>query len=250
MQLVMCMAGRNTRFHDAGFDLPKYLLPWENGVILDGILNGLDSRRAFSRVIYLPNQRDSYFRKNLAEVVARHGGSDEDIIYVPDTRGQAHTAAIGAQIISEHQVYKDEPIAFHNGDTILRGRRLTELNESLQKRHVFVDVFPASSPRYSYVLLEGSQVKRIAEKVAISPFASSGFYAFQNAQKYLRAFNDQFSAHGAEDVGELYISRVIQHILDEGGDVFSNEIAHGTETIVLGSPTEYGLEMARSALSL
>ena len=99
MNLVICMAGVNSRFHDAGFDVPKYLMPWDDGVILDGILGGFSTGEIFSRIILLPNRRDSYFKKDLFEVARRHGVAEQDVVYIPDTRGQAHTAAIGAQTV-------------------------------------------------------------------------------------------------------------------------------------------------------
>ena len=39
--LVICMAGLNTRFHDVGFDIPKYLLPWREETIIYEILKQL-----------------------------------------------------------------------------------------------------------------------------------------------------------------------------------------------------------------
>ena len=41
MNLLICMAGLNTRFHNVGFDIPKYLLPWNNSVVIFDILINL-----------------------------------------------------------------------------------------------------------------------------------------------------------------------------------------------------------------
>ena len=38
MALIICMAGLNTRFHDVGFDIPKYLLPWGESTIIQELL--------------------------------------------------------------------------------------------------------------------------------------------------------------------------------------------------------------------
>ena len=53
--LVICMAGLNTRFHDVGFDIPKYLLPWGDETIIHSILKNLGE---FDDVVLLANKRD------------------------------------------------------------------------------------------------------------------------------------------------------------------------------------------------
>ena len=248
MVLVMCMAGFNSRFHDAGFDVPKYLMPWNDSVILDGILQGLSAGKGFSRVILLPNRRDSYFKKDLVEVACRHSIAEQDIVYIPDTRGQAHTAAIGAQIARDTGS-TDVPIAFHNADTILLGRDWKSVADELRQRDVFIDVFPASNPAYSYVALHDGRVSRIKEKTVISPFASSGFYAFKSADYYLRGFDTSSEREPGTGRCETYISGVIQTLIDEGANAFVNELNSDSTTTVLGTPEEYGLEMARKALA-
>ena len=248
MILIMCMAGVNSRFHDAGFDVPKYLLPWDDGVILDGILRGLGAATNFSRIILLPNRRDFYFKKDLVEVGRRNGIAEQDIVYIPDTKGQSHTAAIGAQIVRDGGT-GNEPIAFHNADTILLGRDCGWVAEELRHRDVFIDVFPASNPAYSYLALHDGRVNRIKEKTVISPFASSGFYAFKTADYYLQGFDISSDGEAVSEQREIYISGVIQAMIDAGADVFVNELVSGSTTIVLGSPEEYGLEMARKALA-
>lgn len=247
MILTLCMAGFNTRFHNAGFDVPKYLLPWDNGVIISAILDAFDAGQTFSRVLLLANQRDRYFKDSLLKGVAHLGITEEDVIYVPDTRGQAHTAALAAQLVLKHTQDAEEPVAFHNADTILIGRNWNWINEQLSTRDVFVDVFPASSNAYSYVALHEGRVSRIVEKKVISPFASSGLYGFRNAGTYLNAF-EKHAEKASESSGEIYISDLIQTMISEGADVFINELTHDASTIVLGKPEEYGLELARKAM--
>ena len=58
VNLVICMAGYNTRFHDVGFDIPKYLLPWGDETIIHEIIKQLGT---FEETILLANKRDSYF---------------------------------------------------------------------------------------------------------------------------------------------------------------------------------------------
>lgn len=248
MFLVICMAGMNTRFHDVGFDVPKYLLPWRNGSVLDGILEGMDCSNNFSKVILLPNKRDYYFKDELLNVIKQYDLSEKDVCYIPDTPGQAHTAAIGAQILGRSQGFFDVPVAYHNADTIIAGRDFKNIAVELKRRDCFVDIFPASESAYSYVATVGNRVVRIVEKEVISPFASSGFYAFRSASFYLDAFNSLLRTKETGESKELFIAEVIDHLANTGKNVFVNDLNRSIETTVLGTPKEYGIQWAKLAI--
>ena len=47
---------------------------------------------------------------------------------------------------------------------------------------------------------------------------------------------------------ELYIADVIQNMIGAGRKAFMNGLGNNQETIVLGSPQEYGIEIARQTL--
>jgi hypothetical protein len=47
---------------------------------------------------------------------------------------------------------------------------------------------------------------------------------------------------------ELYISDVLQNMIVSDKRVFMNGLGGNQDTIVLGSPQEYGIEIARKAL--
>ena len=92
VNLVICMAGYNTRFHDVGFDNPKYLLPWNGTTIIHEILKNLGPTK---QTILVANNRDKYFSNQLLENIQSLGLNENNILYIGDTKGQAHTAAVG-----------------------------------------------------------------------------------------------------------------------------------------------------------
>jgi dTDP-glucose pyrophosphorylase len=65
MNLLICMAGLNTRFHNVGFDIPKYLLPWNNSVVIFDILKNLTA----DNVYLIAHQRDKYYKKELIKAI-------------------------------------------------------------------------------------------------------------------------------------------------------------------------------------
>ena len=235
--LVICMAGLNTRFHDVGFDIPKYLLPWREETIIYEILKQLGT---FDEVLLLANKRDVYFMPDLIKTIEPLGLGKNNIHYIGDTNGQAHTAYIGASLLKN----KLQTFFVHNADTLLIGRDFKSIESTMSD--AYVDVFIANNPKYSYVRSKDGLVTEIAEKSSISPFASSGLYGFYNAQLYEKmyeALSENFTGK------EMYIANVLDYMIKNNNlFVGLNELNNEYETIVLGTPQEYGLEVARMNL--
>ena len=235
--LVICMAGLNTRFHDVGFDIPKYLLPWREETIIYEILKQLGT---FDEVLLLANKRDVYFMSDLIKTIEPLGLGKNNIHYIGDTNGQAHTAYIGASLLKN----KLQTFFVHNADTLLIGRDFKSIESTMSD--AYVDVFIANNPKYSYVRSKDGLVTEIAEKSSISPFASSGLYGFYNAQLYEKmyeALSENFTGK------EMYIANVLDYMIKNNNlFVGLNELNNSYETIVLGTPQEYGLEVARMNL--
>jgi len=235
--LVICMAGLNTRFHDVGFDIPKYLLPWREETIIYEILKQLGT---FDEILLLANKRDVYFMPDLIKTIEPLGLGKNNIHYIGDTNGQAHTAYIGASLLKN----KVQTFFVHNADTLLVGRDFKSIESTMSD--AYVDVFIANNPKYSYVRSKDGLVTEIAEKSSISPFASSGLYGFYNAQLYEKmyeALSENFTGK------EMYIANVLDYMIKNNNlFVGLNELNNSYETIVLGTPQEYGLEIARMSL--
>jgi len=231
------MAGLNTRFHDVGFDIPKYLLPWREETIIYEILKQLGT---FDEILLLANKRDVYFMPDLIKTIEPLGLGKNNIHYIGDTNGQAHTAYIGASLLKD----RIQTFFVHNADTLLMGRDFKSIESTMSD--AYVDVFIANNPKYSYVRSKDGLVTEIAEKSSISPFASSGLYGFYNAQLYEKmyeALSENFTGK------EMYIANVLDYMIKNNNlFVGLNELNNSYETIVLGTPQEYGLEIARMNL--
>ena len=235
------MAGLNTRFHDVGFDMPKYLLPWGSKTIIYEIVSELTKEYAFEQIILLANKRDIYFKEELLKAIAPLNLNDTNIFYIGDTEGQGHTAAIGASLAT----HPEQPFFVHNADTIVSGRDINGTIELLKKVDALIDVFVANSPGYSYVKVTASnRVQKIVEKLAISPFASSGLYCFQSAETYLDYYNKTLQRTN----NEMYVADILSDMLKDDRFIIVNQLNQICETVVLGSPQEYGLELAKKSL--
>jgi dTDP-glucose pyrophosphorylase len=243
VNLVICMAGYNTRFHDVGFDIPKYLLPWNGTTIIHDILKNFGE---VQQTVLVANKRDVYFKERLLETIKPLGLDENNILYIGDTKGQAHTAAIGVDQLDNNSL----PTFIHNADTIVVGRNLELLSLDMisidwkdEYYDGYVDVFVGNSPKYSYVRAYEENVIEIVEKKQISPYASSGLYGFSSADVYMSHYDKLLQKND-----ELYVSDVLQNMIVSDKRIFMNGLSNTQETIVLGSPQEYGIEIARQKL--
>jgi hypothetical protein len=177
----------------------------------------------------------------LLETIKPLGLNENNILYIGDTKGQAHTAAIGVS-----QLYQNSlPTFIHNADTIVTGRNLELLSLDMRDEYYdgYVDVFVGNSPKYSYVRAYEENVIEIVEKKQISPYASSGLYGFSSADNYMAHYDKLLQKND-----ELYVSDVLQNMIVSDKRIFMNGLSNTQETIVLGSPQEYGIEIARQKL--
>lgn len=233
MILIICMAGFNTRFHDAGFDIPKYLLPWGESTVIREILTQLTSDGAFKEIILLANRRDRYFADSLESSVAEF---EPSIHYIGDTLGQAHTAYIGAALS-----LSGGPILIHNADTIVTHRDIKKIGGLLVKHDAFIDVFSGDNPAFCFVDCQDGKAIGIAEKKRLTKHASSGLYGFKSAADYAEWYTKALDAHRG---GEVFVSDVLAQIISHKKSIAVNQLNTREETIVIGSPQEYSVALS------
>lgn len=230
MILIICMAGFNTRFHDAGFDIPKYLLPYKEGTVISKILQELTTDYNFDSILLVANKRDIYFKKQLKDAVRTFSATIE---YIGDTLGQGHTAFIGMSMLKN----SSSPILIHNGDTVVANRDIMGIDCLLSNHDAYIDVFTGESPAYCYIRATNNQVVSIAEKKEITPWASSGLYGFKSAELYMDRYLKTVSPlhHG-----EVFVSDILRTMI-YGTDsvVIDSAMTDYKFTTVIGTPQEY-----------
>lgn len=231
MNLILTMAGKAKRFADEGYKTPKYLLPWGSRTILWTILAELKKGGAFTDVFLVANHRDEAFMPHVRAIMKEHEINRANLVLVHDTKGQAETAMLGLEAALKAGKNGPTPVVFHNVDTVLYGRDVKQVAEALKKADGYVDVFGSNNRAYSYVLVDDKgKVREIAEKIVVSNLATSGFYGFASADLFKKHF---------DRATDVYISSVYKKIVAGGGSVVVSEKHKETDTVVLGTPTEY-----------
>lgn len=224
------MAGQYQRFRLEGYKIPKYLLPWGNYSVLATILNELNREKIFDNILLVANHRDDAYFPHVEEIMRTHQIPISNLIISNDTSGQAATAMLGVDQLAKHISDEAGPIIFHNIDTILLKRKFSEIRLSLMGSSGYIDIFSAQNHEYSYVILnDENQVLDIAEKVVISSYASSGLYGFQSLNLFKKYFTPK----------DIYITSIYKRMIEAGEIIMAGECHKESDTIVLGTPSEY-----------
>ncbi len=243
--LIITAAGKASRFHDVGYDQPKYLLPWTNSkTILKNIIDELTLSGLFDNLLVIVNKREQFFETKIRSELPNQINSE--ILFVRDTMGQAHTALLGIEEMIRTGL-GDEHFIIHNSDTILKNRNIKKLTNFSPKDKVigFVDTFQSDNRQYSYILESGGYLKRFLEKETISPLASSGLISFKSANLFQEIYNNYSSK--IDNRTEIYMSKFID-CSTQNGDIYKvNYNPKNSDTIVLGTPEEYCMEYTINA---
>jgi NDP-sugar pyrophosphorylase family protein len=230
MTLILTMAGLYSRFIDEGYKFPKYLLPWGDRTILSKILAELKRGNTFTNFLLVGNVRDEAYTPHIQAILRGHGIGKHALTMIKDTKGQAETAAVAMDLLKKLKPGHTGPIAFHNIDTILCERDCSHISQSLRDNDGYIDIFSSNNHAYSYVLAEGNgQVKEVAEKTVISNIATSGLYGFAST----KVFQDFYRPE------DLYITSIYKRMIQQDRRVVVGPKYNESNTIVLGTPTEY-----------
>ena len=239
--LVITAAGLGSRFHDVGYDQPKYLLPWvTDKVVLHEIINSLYYQGGIDFILLVMNKRELYFKEKIEQCIDK--GINSKIIFIRDTNGQSQTTYIAALELIKLGL-SDDPFLVHNSDTILKNRDIEILsNYPKDEPNLMgiIDTFQSNDSNYSYVLEKEGRLKSFLEKSVVSPKASSGLISFKSPLDFLEIYN-KFNSNQSENNknSEAYLSKLINTIISDEISFRINHNDENNKTIVLGTPEEY-----------
>ncbi|SPA50704.1 glycosyltransferase family 2 protein [Cupriavidus taiwanensis] len=233
LNVVITMAGRGSRFYDAGYKVPKYeILAHERSLFDWSVLSLKNFLTPDSRVIFvcLDENKSSEF---VLRRIKALGLTDVHIVELKElTDGQATSAYLSRDLWNP-----EWPLLIYNIDTYVRPQALHPA-DIRPGSDGWVPCFQVPGDHWSFVKLgDDGWAVDLAEKQRISGNASIGLYWFRRAGRYVelydRFFNDPKNLVG----GEKYIAPLYRQLLAEGGRVSLSDLPL-SEVHVLGTPAE------------
>jgi NDP-sugar pyrophosphorylase family protein len=236
LNIVIPMAGLGSRFAQAGYRLPKPLIPVHGMPMIRLVIGNIRPTRPH-RFIFICQQahdRDHALADQLA------GWAPGCALVWLDhlTEGAACTVLAARSLINDHQ-----PLMIANSDQYVDTRIDGFL--AMQDRDMLdglIMTMPASDPKWSYAALgRDGLVTRVAEKQPISPHATVGIYSFARGCDFVRAA-DRMIARNDRVGGEFYVAPAYNQLISEGARIGVHDV--GAAMHGLGIPADLNLFLA------
>lgn len=231
--IVITMAGRGSRFYEAGYTVPKYEIMAHGRSLFEWSMLSLQNFLApDSRVIFVclgENKSADYVTRQSHAL----GLKDVHVVELAQlTDGQASSAYVSRELWRS-----EEPLLIYNIDTYVNPRALQPADIRAGSDG-WVPCFQVPGDHWSFVKLgEDGWATDLAEKMRISDFASIGLYWFAQAGRYVQAYDNFFSDSENLVRGERYIAPLYRQLLAEGGKISIADLAL-EDVHVLGTPPE------------
>lgn len=234
VQLVIPMAGLGTRFQQAGYPLPKPLLPVGDMAMFELVIANLMDPSIST--VTLIAQREWNLAERV-ESVSRELQTTVNLIEIDYlTDGPASTVELAAPWLDPSR-----PVVTANSDQYVDAD-LTAFYRAVQDPSLagVILAMGDSSPKWSYVRTDSqSFALEIKEKEVISPLATVGIYGWRSAAEMLDTFAEM-RMRDDRVRGELYVGPAYNYVIRRGERVLVEDLGP-VSTVMhgLGVPEDY-----------
>jgi dTDP-glucose pyrophosphorylase len=237
VNIVVPMAGKGSRFKDAGYDVPKPFISFLGKMMIEHVLDGLVCPDAHYTLIIQESFRRDY--PELMKVVQQNYPVD---LFAVD--GPMCGAASTALALHKH-INNPTPVVFADCDNIFRPGTLESLLKDAESRNLdgTLLTFPSTEPVFSFAALNAKgMVERMAEKEPISSHAICGVYHFAKGEDFV-ASTIHNMVYSLQQRGEYYMSGAYTPLIQWGKRIGIHEIAANAWDCV-GTPDQLNAYLA------
>lgn len=231
MNIVITMAGRGTRFRQAGYDVPKYMIEAQGRTLFEWSMISLAGYRSKNdRAIFIVREEDEA-AEFIRRMCKKLDFKDCRVIEIGvATDGQATTALLAADCWEQ-----EKPLLIYNIDTFVKPGAMRQ--EDL-KGDGFIPCFLGKGDHWSFVKLDASgRAVEVREKERISDYCTLGAYYFKTAALYEELYREFFALPESLEKGERYIAPMYNYLIKKGGEVYIS-VVEEKDVFVLGTPGE------------
>jgi dTDP-glucose pyrophosphorylase/predicted SnoaL-like aldol condensation-catalyzing enzyme len=211
IQIVVPMAGRGSRFTNAGFTTPKPLIPVGGKPMIQWVIENVrpaqEHRFTF---ICLKEHLDSY--PEVPQTLRSLCPGCNIVTVDKVTEGAACTVLLASEFIDNK-----DALMIANADQYVDldiNDYLAELDR--QQADGLIMTFEANHPKWSYCRMNDSmQVVEVVEKIVVSNEATVGIYNFRHGADFVRAASRMIELNLRSN-GEFYVAPSYNLLIKEG----------------------------------
>ncbi len=214
LNIVIPMAGRGSRFADAGFLDPKPMISVGGRPMIEWVIENIKPTRAHHFIFLCLGEHLERYPQVGEKLRELCPGCD--IISVDQvTEGAACTVLLARGLIDS-----DAPLMIANSDQIVDlpvDDYLAAADEA--NADGLIMTFWADDPKWSYCRIgDDGRVNEVVEKQVVSNDATVGIYNFARGADFTRAA-DQMIANDLRVNGEFYVAPTYNQLIEESGKI-------------------------------
>lgn len=210
LNIVIPMAGRGSRFAEAGYTMPKPLIDVHGKYMIEVVTNNVKPS-CEHRFIYLCLE-EHLNKYNLAD---RLEEISPGCIVVPVdhvTEGAACTV-----LLAEKYIDNNDALMTANSDQYI-DYDIDKYLAAMGENDGLIMTMTANDPKWSFVKLEDGYVTEVREKEVISNEATVGIYNFARGCDYVKYAYQMIDADERVN-GEFYVAPVYNRMINDGNRV-------------------------------
>ena len=231
LNIVVPMAGRGSRFANAGYKMPKPLIDIHGHYMIDCVTKNITPKTPH-RFIYLCLAE--YLEKyNLADSLQKISPNCIVIPVDKVTEGAACTV-----LLAEEFIDNDDALMIANSDQYIDADIDAYLSAQAGLDGLIMTMF-GTETKWSFVSFdENNLVTMVLEKVPISNEATVGIYNFARGRDYVTSARKMIERNLRVN-NEFYVAPVYNMLIEDGGKIgFYNIGAVDAGMYGLGTPTD------------
>ena len=228
LNIVIPMAGRGSRFADAGYKMPKPLIDIHGRPMIEYVTNNIrpDCEHRF---IYIC-QQEHLEKYGLEKELRRIAPGCEIVTIDHITEGAACTV-----LLAERFINNSDALMIANSDQYVD----TDINAYLSAMKDFdglIMTMPANDPKWSFIQYDDNGfVTLVREKQVISDEATVGIYNYKHGADFVK-FAHQMIAGNIRVNNEFYVAPVYNEMIGAGLKIVFCDV--GDKMFGLGVPDD------------
>ena len=233
LTIVIPMAGRGSRFADAGYKDPKPLIPVRGVPMIKLVIDNLRPRRPH-RFVFICQR----------EHVAAYGLEPRLAAWAPGcaiVQLDGVTEGAACSVLTAEAYLDDSPLMIANADQYL-DVSMDDYLDAADGLDGMIMTMTASDPKWSFVAVDERRLAtQLAEKVPISDEATVGVYNFAHGRDFARAAREMI-ARDLRVNGEFYVAPVYNMLIEQGARIGIHNIGNEANGMYgLGVPADLEL---------
>lgn len=238
LNIVVPMAGRGSRFSNAGYKMPKPLIDVHGHYMIEYVTKNL-TPQIEHRFIYIC--QEEHLEKYQLEKYLRQIAPNCVVVTVDHiTEGAACTV-----LLAEGYINSNDPLMIANSDQYID----TDINHYLRQMNNYdglIMTMPANDPKWSFVKVdEKNLVSMVREKEVISNEATVGVYNYKHGKDFVKYAHLMIEKNIRVN-NEFYVAPVYNEMIDAGMKITYFDV--GEKMYGLGTPEDLS-EFLKTELS-